>query len=188
MPQATALPQSVDMQIKLTSDHIDQWLTEDFLRFRWWLLIVIYIACAVAWWKLLDKRHLKKTLLFTALAYIAVLSINEYGQELILWDYPIDLIPMFPPFSSVNLLLLPPIYSLVYQRFTSPHTYFSAVLVVTAGFCFVIEPLLAWGGFFQLLNWQYWLSLPLYTVMALIIRLLTTALLKATARARGEEG
>ena len=59
---------------------------------------------------------------------------------------------------------------------------------MTAAFCFVIEPLLAWGGFFQLLNWQYWMSFPLYTVMALIIRLLTVVLLKTTARARGEEG
>ena len=188
MPQVTALPQSVEMQMKLTRDHIDQWLAEDFLRFRWWLLIVIYIACAVVWWKLVDKQRLKETLLFTVLAYIAVLALNEYGQELILWDYPVDLIPVFPPFSSVNLLLLPPIYSLVYQRFTSARTYFSAVLVVSAAFCFVIEPLLVWGGFFQLLNWQYWMSFPLYIVMALLVYLLTTVLLKATARARGEEG
>ena len=188
MPQVTTLPQSVEMQMKLTSDHIDQWLAEDFLRFRWWLLIVIYITCAVVWWKLVDKQRLKATVLFTMLAYIAVLGINEYGQELILWDYPVDLIPVFPPFSSVNLLLLPPIYSLVYQRFTSALTYFSAVLVVSAAFCFVIEPLLVLGGFFQLLNWQYWMSFPLYIVMALLIYLLTTVLLKVTSRARGEEG
>lgn len=187
MPQATALPQSVEMQVKLTADHMEKWLAEDFLRLHWWALIVIYIVCIVVWWKLLDKRRLKELLLFTALAYIAVLAINEYGQELILWDYPTDIIPWFPPLSSVNLLLLPLIYSLAYQRFTLPRIFFSAVLVATAAFCFLIEPLLAWGGFFELLNWQYWMSFPLYTVMAMLVHLITSALLKTTARARGEE-
>jgi len=188
MPQATAQPQSVDIQIRLTHDHIDQWLAEDFLRFGWWALIVLYIVCAVVWWKLLDKRQLKETILFTALAYIAVLTINEYGQELILWDYPTDLIPIFPPLSSANLLLLPLIYSLAYQHFPSPRMYSSAVLVITAAFCFLVEPLLAWGGFFKLLNWHYWMSFPLYIVMALLVRLLASVLLNITSRARSEGG
>ncbi len=188
MPQASELPQSVEMQIRLTHDHIDQWLAEDFLHVRWWALIVLYIVCAVVWWKLLDKRRLKETLLFTALAYIAVLTINEYGQELILWDYPTDVIPIFPPLSSANLLLLPLIYSLAYQYFPSPRMYGSAVLVISAAFCFLVEPLFAWGGLFELLNWQYWMSFPLYIAMALLVRLLTSVLLKITARARSAGG
>ena len=184
MPEASPVPQSVELQRQLTSDHIDQWLAEDFLRLRWWVLIVFYIVCAVIWWKLLDKRRLKEVILFSALAYIAVLAINEYGQELILWDYPTDIIPFFPPLSSVNLLLLPPLYSLIYQRFSSPKAYFVAVLAGTAVFCFALEPLLAWGGFFELLNWKYWMSFPVYVVMALLVRLLTTVALKITAKNR----
>ncbi len=176
------------MQIRLTHDHIEQWLAEDFLRLRWWALIAIYIVFAVIWWKLLDKRRLKEISLFTVLAYIAVLTINEYGQELLLWDYPTDVVPIFPPLSSVNLLLLPLIYSLAYQYFTSPRMYASAVLVISAAFCFLIEPLLSWGGYFELLNWQYWMSFPLYYIMALLVRLLVSVLLKVTAQARGKGG
>ena len=184
MPEATAVPQSVELQRQLTTDHIDRWLAEDFLRLRWWVLIVFYIVCAVVWWKLLDKRRLKEILLFTAMAYIAVLTINEYGQELILWDYPTDIIPFFPPLSSVNLLLLPSIYSLIYQRFSVLKTYFPAMLVATAVFCFVLEPLLAWGGFFELLNWKYWMSFPVYIAMALLVRLLSVMALNITAKNR----
>jgi hypothetical protein len=60
MPEASAVPLSVDLQRKLTSDHIDQWLAEDALGVRWWALIAIFITCAVVWWKLLDKRRLKE--------------------------------------------------------------------------------------------------------------------------------
>lgn len=188
MPEATTVPQSVDLQWQLTLDRIDRWLAEDFLRLRWWVLIVFYIACAMLWWKLLDKRRLKEIVLFTALAYIIALTINEYGQELILWDYPVDVIPFFPPLSSVNLLLLPPLYSLVYQRFSSLKTYFPAMLVATGLFCFAVEPLLSWGGFFELLNWKYWLSFPVYTAMALLMRGLALAAFKITAKYRTAKG
>lgn len=188
MPEASAMPQSVDLQRQLTTDHIDRWLAEDFLTLRWWLLIVFYVVAAAVWWKLLDKRRLKETILFSALAYIIVLGINEYGQELILWDYPTDLIPFFPPLSSVNLLLLPPLYSLIYQRFPSSKKYFLAALAGTAVICFVLEPLLAWGGFFKLLNWQYWQSLPIYIAMALLVRWMVVITLKITAKTRTVKG
>ena len=182
--ETSSVPQSVDFQRWLTSDHIDQWLAEDFLRFRWWALIFILAACAFAWWKLLDKSRLKETVLFTAVGFIVVLGINEYGQELILWDYPTDVIPIFPPLSSVNLIMLPFLYSLVFQRFSSFRPYLWATLAVTAIFCFVVEPLLTLGGFFQLLNWRYWMSFPLYVIMALLVRLLSVKALRITAKNR----
>lgn len=188
MPEASAVPQSVDLQRQLTADHIEIWLAEDFLKLRWWVLIILYIVCAVIWWILLDKRRLKEIVLFTALGYIAVLTINEYGQELILWDYPIDVLPVFPPFSSVNLLLLPPLYSLIYQRFSSSRSYIVAASVAAVLFCFALEPLLAWGRFFELLNWKYWLSVPVYIIMALLVRMFTVETLKITARSRETKG
>lgn len=184
MPGASGVPQSVDLQTQLTADHIGIWLAEDFLKLRWWVLIILYIVCTVVWWKLLDKRRLKEILVFTALAYIAVLAVNEYGQELILWDYPTGVLPVFPPFSSANLLLLPTIYSLIYQRFSSSRPYFVAESAATVLFCVVLEPLLAWGGFFELLNWKYWLSVPVYVIMALLVRMFTVKVLKITAKSR----
>jgi len=188
MPEASGVPQSVELQRQLTADHIEIWLAEDFLKLRWWALIVLYIVCAVVWWKLLDKRRLKEILVFTALAYIAALAINEYGQELILWAYPTDILPVFPPFSSANLLLLPAIYSLIYQRFSSSRSYFAAELAATVLFCFVLEPLLAWGGLFELLNWKYWLSAPVYVIMALLVRMFTVKALKITAKSLEAKG
>ncbi|KPU44480.1 hypothetical protein OXPF_19740 [Oxobacter pfennigii] len=188
MPEASGVPQSVDLQRQLTADHIEIWLAEGFLKLRWWVLIVLYIVCAVVWWKLLDKRRLKEILVFTALAYIAVLAINEYGQELILWGYPTDVLPVFPPFSSVNLLLLPTIYSLIYQHFSSSRSYFVAESAVTVLFCVALEPLLAWGGFFELLNWKYWLSIPVYAIMALLVKMLTVKVLKITVKSREAKG
>lgn len=184
MPEASAVPESVELQRQLTADRIDRWLAEDFLHLRWWVLIALYIICAIIWWKLIDKRRLKETILFIAMAYIAVLGINEYGLELILWDYPIDILPFFPPFSSVNLLLLPSLYSLIYQHFSSARTYILATLAATAVFCFVLEPLLSWGGFFELLNWKYWINFPMYTVMALLVWLFTVKALKIAAKNR----
>lgn len=188
MPDVSQIPQSVQDQQLLTSIHIDEWLKNDVLKLRWWVLLGLLLVSLVIWWILLDKSRLKELCLYTALGYILVLAINEYGEELILWDYPTDIIAIFPPLSSINLLLLPLIYSLAFQYFAARKRFIWAILSITALICFVIEPLFAWGKLYQLINWKYYFSYPLFVLTALLTRSLTLKIFKITEKSRNAAG
>ncbi len=188
MPDASQIPQSVEDQQHLTSIHVDEWINNDVFRLRWWILLGLLVASLIIWWLLLDKSRLKETCLYTALGYIFALAINEYGEELILWDYPTDIIAIFPPLSSINLLMLPLVYSLTYQYFTEKRRFVWAVLIVTAVMCFVLEPLFSWGNLYQLINWKYYFSYPLFILMALLVRALTVKIFIITGRSKNAAG
>lgn len=176
------IPADVGIQQKLTSMHVEEWLNEDVFRIRWWFLLVMLAVFACAWWKLADKSLLPEVVLYATLTTIFVMAIVEYGEELTLWDYPVDILPIFPPLSSVNLLSLPLIYSLAYQYFKTWKSFLTAALIATAIICFVIEPLLAWGEFYQLLKWKYYYSYPLYLATAISVRALISKINTITAR------
>jgi hypothetical protein len=59
----------------------------------------------------------------------------------------------------MNLLSLPLIYSLVYQKFRSGERFFQAACAATAVICFIMEPLLVWGGMYHLIRWKYYTAL-----------------------------
>jgi hypothetical protein len=177
------IPKSVKDQMDLTSDHIDNWLKNDLFHSGWWVLIALIVVSLAVWFVLLDKKRLRETLLFAALMAIIGLAINEYGEELILWDYPVDVIPIFPPLSSLNLLLLPLAYSLAYQYSKTAWRFLWATIAVTAVLCFAVEPLLSLGNLYQLLNWQYWWGFPFYAAAALLVRKVTVKIFKIEKRA-----
>lgn len=168
--QVTAVPPDVEIQRQLTSMHISEWLREDIFQFRWWCLIVFLAVAVFVWWKLLDKSRLPEIVLYTALAVISVMAIVEYGEELTLWDYPTDILPVFPPLTTVNLIILPLIYSLIYQNFKTLRSFVKAALITTGIMCFVLEPLLVWGEFYKLLKWKFYFSFPVYFTTAIVIR------------------
>lgn len=184
MPVSSGMPQSVQDQMDLTSDHIDNWLKNDLFKPAWWTLAALLIIILVIWLVLLDKKRLRETLLFAAFVTIISLGINEYGDELILWDYPVDLIAIFPPLTSLNLLLLPLTYSLAYQYSRSSWRFFWTIFAITAVICFVAEPLLALGNLYQLLNWQYWWSFPFYIAAALLVKKITVKVFKIEKHAQ----
>jgi len=161
---------ALQFQIQLTAMRIDQWLQEDVFHFRWWFLLGLFSFSIYLWWKLVDKRRLPEVILFMGLTTILTLILDEYGEELSLWDYPIDIFPIFPPMTAIDLASLPMIYSLIYQYFGTWKSFSWATVIMATIFCFVLEPLLMWGDFYQLLKWKYYYGFPIYIAMALLIR------------------
>lgn len=167
---AAVIPPDVEIQKYLTSLHIDEWLREDVFRFKWWALLVMLLTAFILWWKLSDKARIIEICVYTTLSIVIFLGIFEYGEELALWEYPVDIIAMFPPLSSINLLCFPLVYSLIYQHFGTWKTFMAATLVVTAALCFIIEPLLSAAGFYELVRWKFYYSYPIYVAAAAGIR------------------
>jgi hypothetical protein len=181
-----SIPPDVEIQRQLTSMHIDEWMRDDIFHFRWWLLLILLTASIFIWWKAIDKSRLPEILLYAALTTIIAMAINEYGEELTLWDYPVDIIPIFPPLSSINLISLPLIYSITYQRFKGWKNFIRATLIITCVICFIIEPLLVWGEFYQLLKWKHYFSYPIYAATALCIRFVVIKIYAVTEKYKKE--
>lgn len=169
--QLTSPRPDVQLQWQLTSVRIEEWLSHDVFHFKWWFLLAFFVASIIVWWIVVDKARLLEICLFGALVVIFVLALDEIGEELCMWVYPVDLIPIFPPLTSVDLATLPIIYALIYQRFGTWKSYLAASTVMAAVFCFVLEPLIEWSGFYQTLTWKYYYGFPIYIVIGLGIRL-----------------
>lgn len=163
-------PPDVEIQKYLTSLHIEEWLRDDVFHFKWWVLLCLMIVAVLLWWNKLDKSRLPETCLYAALTTIIVMGIFEWGNELTLWDFPVDIIPIFPPLSSINLISLPLIYSLTYQYFKTWKAFFIAAAIISVVVCFIIEPMLAWAGLYQLLHWKHYYGFPIYALMAISIK------------------
>jgi hypothetical protein len=163
-------PPDVEIQKHLTSLHIVEWVREDVFQFKWWLLLILLAVSLYAWWKTIDKSRLPEILLYAALTTIIIMAINEFGNELTLWDYPTDIIPIFPPLTSLNLTSLTLIYSLIYQRFKTYSSFIRATLIITVVICFAIEPILSFWDLYTLLKWQYYYGYPIYVLTAICVR------------------
>lgn len=178
------VPADVKIQKQLTSMRVNQWLREDLGHFKWFLLLAIFAVSVYIWWKLVDKKRLPEICLYGAFITIITLVLDEYGEELSLWDYPTDVLPIFPPLTAIDLASLPMIYSLIYQYFRSWKSFIWATLVMAAIFCFVFEPILVWGKFYQTLKWKYYFGFPIYTAMAIGVRLLVIRILAIVEKSR----
>ncbi|HWR56117.1 MAG TPA: CBO0543 family protein [Negativicutes bacterium] len=177
---------ALELQKLLTDLRIDLWLQEDVFHFRWWFLLGLFFLSASVWCKVVDKSRLPKMVLFLVLTTIITLILDEFGEELTLWDYPTDILPVFPPLTAVDLASLPIIYSLIYQYFGTWKSFSLAAIIMAAVFSFILEPVLVWGGFYQLLKWKYYYGFPIYFAMALFIRWLVVMIYAAAEKA--EEG
>jgi hypothetical protein len=166
----TGLAVEIEIQKMLTSTHIEKWLQHDVFHFKWWLLLVLFMLPIVLWWKLLNKTRMPEVFLYTVLTTIVMMSIDECGEELILWVYPIYLFPVFPVITAINLLFVPLALSLTYQYFPTWKSFCFAAIIIVSILAFIFEPALAWADFYQLLNWNYGYSFLLYISVALIIR------------------
>ena len=160
----------IEIQKMLTFTHIEKWLQQDVFHFKWWLLLGLSTLAIILWWKLLDKTRMPEVLLYTVLTTIVMMSIDECGEELILWVYPIYLFPVFPVITAINLLFAVLGLSLIYQYFPSWKSFSFAAIIIAGLLSFLLEPALAWADFYQLLNWNYGYSFLLYIAVALIIR------------------
>lgn len=157
----------VDIQRQLTSLRINEWLQKELFHFRWWFLLIIFCLFLFIWWKLLDKSKLFEISLYTVLITIIILVLDEIGEELTLWDYPTNIIPIFPPMSAIDLSCLPIVYSLIYQYFKTWKSFITATIIMSLTSCFILEPFFVWTGVYQVIKWKFYYGFPIYAVMAI---------------------
>jgi hypothetical protein len=175
-----------DEQIAYVLKHIgyariDNWLDTDFNTFTWWLQIALAAIALVIWWKLVDKKRLLELAFYGYTVQTISIWFDEVGYELGLWYYPVDLLPLFPPSTAIDYVLLPVIYALIYQYCRSWKVFISATILMGGIFSFVLEPLLSKFGFYVVVKWNSYYSFPIYIAIALVMKAIIEKILAVMA-------
>ena len=160
----------VEVQWQLTVSRLNEWIKNYVFSFKWWFLLVLFILCLYAWWKLTDKSRLSEIILHAGLILIIILGLDEIGRQLSLWYYTYDLMPLFPPISAIDFSCLPVVYSLIYQYFKPWRSFTIATIVMSTVLCFVLEPIFMWSGIYHTLSWKNYYGFPIYIFIAIIIK------------------
>ncbi|WP_236639226.1 CBO0543 family protein [Pelosinus sp. UFO1] len=172
--------QLAEMGRILTQARIENWFENTFGSWRWWVLVVLLIFPWFIWAKIVDKKKLHELALFGLLIMVSSITLDEVGFVLSLWNYPINVIPIFPRLTSADYTAIPIIYMLIYQYFAIWKSFLWALIVISVFFSFVIEPSIMKLGFYVLINWSFLYSFILYLVVGLSARWLTKLLVNTT--------
>lgn len=156
----------IEEQWKLTTARVDEWVQNDLLKLNWWILLALFVLTAYLWWKTVDKTRLNEMVLYTALIVLFIIVLDELGEELSLWYYTTDVIPLFPPLTAMDITSMPIVYMLVYQYFRTWKRFIIVTVAMAGVFCFVFEPIFVWSGVYKLLIWQSYYGFPIYIFIA----------------------
>jgi hypothetical protein len=152
----------VQDQWQLTQTRIDEWLDGELFHLNWWILLALFALNLFLWWKLADKRRLGELLLYSALIVIWVIVLDELGEEMSLWYYTTDVIPLFPPITAIDISCLPILYMMIYQHTKKWKSFLIVTAIMSVIFCFVFEQIFIWSGIYKMLTWKSWYGLPIY--------------------------
>ena len=179
--------QDLEDQWELTQARITEWLQSEFLDYKWWILIALVCITAILMWKKSDKTRIAELTIYTAIVIIFIIVLDELGEELSLWYYPVDIIPLFPPLTAGDISCMPLVYMVIYQRFGTWGKFLIATLVMSTVFCFVFEPIFVWGGIYTMLEWKSYYGFPIYFTIAVASKLLVN-IIYSTAEKRNKPG
>ncbi len=156
---------------KLAEKSYQHWIAYEFFSLNWFILIIVNIIFYGIWLKVLDKSKVKHFLLIGSLSAVGFLTgdtvlMGFFGVA----EYKVSITPFMPSLLIVSVTLCPIIIMLVQQYTSSWKGYFLLSSIGMAFLAYVILPIYARLGIFQLHNWNY-LYQFLYTLTSgLIVR------------------
>ena len=149
----------------------DYWLHHDLFQWQWWFLLIMTIIPWIAWWKLVDKRKLVEILLFGLIVMIIAIFFDLIVSNHMLWGYPHrihwSLHPILLPY---DITFIPVIYMIIYQRYPNWINFTIGMVLLSAVFSWIAEPLLEWMGLYQKYTWKAIYSFPNYIWIGLLTK------------------
>lgn len=155
------------------------WINDNLFSFSWWIILFLNIIFVYIGWKLLERKRLFELLTVGGLTVIFSTLIDIITVQYGLTAYPISLAPISPSLFTATLIILPVIYMLLYQFFSTWKSFILANVVAGAFFSFVVENLFRWLNIYQYNQWNSFYSLLTYIGIAVIIKSIMNNLLKS---------
>ena len=150
----------------------DYWKHNDLFSIGWWLLFVINLVFIYIAIKILDRSRLFELLtvggIIISISTMLDTILIQYG----LTAYPTSLTPISPSFFVNTYIILPVIYALLYQFFSTWKSYFIANILTGIFLAFIIETLLRWLHIYQYIHWNSFYSFLAYFGMGLFSKVI----------------
>ncbi|WP_456270980.1 CBO0543 family protein [Bacillus sp. AK031] len=127
---------------------VEYWISNTFLQWEWWVLLVLTIIPWVVWWMLADKKRIYELLTYGLLMAVVTVGLDSIGTNMVWWTYPHELFSMLPPLVPVDLSIIPCAMMVVYQYFDKWQAFFFANLALALFSTFVGEELFIIADFF----------------------------------------
>lgn len=151
------------------------WINDEFLTWKWWLLLFLTIVPWFIWWKIVDKKRVREILLFGLVITILTLILDDIGTGLLWWGYPDKLAQLYLPLLPADLTLVPIYLMIIYQYFNRTFQQFLiATIVAGALSAFVFETFFIGLNYYQRYTWRGADSWLFYIVASLIGRYIVT--------------
>ncbi|MEA3322379.1 MAG: CBO0543 family protein [Bacillota bacterium] len=153
--------------------HVNFWLEHVVFSWRWWTMVAIFIILWTLFWKLKKSKHLPRITIFGLLWTIVASNLDGLGYELGLWGYTYNLSPLLPKSYIFDYCLIPITYMLLYQYFQDGKGFLYANIVLAVGASLIAEPVAEKLGLYIPFHWSFYISIPLYILIAYILKLIT---------------
>jgi hypothetical protein len=163
---------------KLSSElSIEHWLRAELNTWEWWLSVGLTIIPWVIWWKLVDRKRIFEIFNYGSFIIILAAFSDVIGSELVLWNYPIRLLPIVPRLLPFDFTIAPIIYMLLYQYYSKWKSFIIASVVISAVLSFIVEPFLILLKLYELITWKFIYSFPVYLGASIISKALVSKLI-----------
>jgi hypothetical protein len=176
------LEQIIQLKKLLRDLFLRHYLNYELLSWVWWVGIACIIIPFLIWWKVVDKKRLLEICLFGLIVNVSCCFLDVMGSELVLWEYPIHILPQIPLLFPVDFVIVPVIKMIVYQKCPRWGKYLIWSTVTAAFLAFVAEPLAIWIGEYKLITWKLIYSFPVYIGINAFAKLVTDGLKKRQLR------
>lgn len=140
------------------------WKDGMLFTWQWWLLLALAVLPWVAWCFRRKKDSTNRLLYVGFFSILVAKLLDTIGANFELWNYPLKLIPLMPPFFPWDTTMMPVAVMAFIQYKPSIKPAIKAV-VFAAIAAFVIEPLAEWLGLYRPILWKHFYSFPFYFVI-----------------------
>lgn len=138
--------------------------------YQWWILIASAIVLWTLWVVLLDRSRLRNILIVGVLTLGFTMVLDDIGLTLGLWNYPYKVVYIVTRFNSVDMVVLPIAYMLIYQYCRGWGKYVICCALFCAFAAFVAEPIFVHLDMYAKIHWKFIYSFPIYWMIGLVVK------------------
>lgn len=157
---------------------MDYWIHNFVFSLKWWILLVLTIVPWFFWRKIVDKSRILEILLYGFFIISMSTFLDVMGWNFSMWVYSDTLLPLCTPLVPIDYTLLPILYMLVYQNFSSWKSFTIVLLIMSLIFAFVLEPLAEMLNLYKPLKWNHVFSFFGFFLMGVFSRGLVFKIIK----------
>ncbi|WP_404822254.1 CBO0543 family protein [Paenibacillus lycopersici] len=145
---------------ELIHQKIQFWYEHVLFSGLWWVNLAFAILPWLLWLGFRKKESTNRLLFSGQFVIIVSLVLDLTGDQLGLWYYRFNVIPVFPTYVPWDLTLMPVTIMCFLQVKPDYNPYIKAVLFALVS-SYLGEPFFQWMGIYVLTHWKFFYSVPI---------------------------